>query len=302
MSPLTVPITILPIGSTPVSASSGRRISMPPFIELAASNTSGTNRMPSRKSMPTMRMPSTSASFSTRSADQPRFRKMRVASSTSVFNPLYRSSWTCSISSSSLREPKSNSASAGSVIDVSMWVFSSRHRTLHGLRTLHGKSQLWSTVVVLRRRRAGMRQSGHRRRAALGGAARDIGVQGFDHGLIAGRGDITRQDIPPDAARALGGRLGAVVGPAAEIAPIGHQRRIEGAAVPFHGMGAPEEMASGPDLGDGVQRKVRETRADGLKYLGEHLQHFDVQDEFFVRGGKPAFEPPRRVQHEIAAP
>ena len=67
MSPLTVPITILPIGSTPVSASSGRRISMPPFMALAASSTSGTNRMPSRKSMPTMRMPSTSASFSTRS-------------------------------------------------------------------------------------------------------------------------------------------------------------------------------------------------------------------------------------------
>ena len=46
---------------------------MPPFIEFAASSTSGTNRMPSRKSMPTMRMPSTRASFSTRSADQPRF-------------------------------------------------------------------------------------------------------------------------------------------------------------------------------------------------------------------------------------
>ena len=61
---------------TPVSASSGRRISMPPFIEFAASSTSGTNRMPSRKSMPTMRMPSTRASFSTFSAFQPRSRKM----------------------------------------------------------------------------------------------------------------------------------------------------------------------------------------------------------------------------------
>ena len=39
----------------------------PTFIALAASSTSGTNRMPSRKSMPTMRMPSTRASFSTRS-------------------------------------------------------------------------------------------------------------------------------------------------------------------------------------------------------------------------------------------
>ena len=66
MSPLTVPITILPEGGAPVSASSGRRIAMPPFMALAASSTSGTNRMPSRKSMPTMVMPPTSASVSTR--------------------------------------------------------------------------------------------------------------------------------------------------------------------------------------------------------------------------------------------
>ena len=38
--------------ATPVSASSGRRIAMPAFIAFAASSTSGTNRMPSRKSMP----------------------------------------------------------------------------------------------------------------------------------------------------------------------------------------------------------------------------------------------------------
>ena len=35
---------------------------MPPFMALADFSTSGTKRMPSRKSMPTMRMPSTSAS------------------------------------------------------------------------------------------------------------------------------------------------------------------------------------------------------------------------------------------------
>ena len=65
MSPLTVPMTILPTLGAPVSASSGRRTNMPRFIALAASSTSGTNRMPSRKSMPTMRMPSTSALVST---------------------------------------------------------------------------------------------------------------------------------------------------------------------------------------------------------------------------------------------
>ncbi len=72
MSPFTVPITTVPMRSAPVSASSGRRIAMPAFIAFAASSTSGTNRMPSRKSMPTMRMPSTSASFSTLSAGHPR--------------------------------------------------------------------------------------------------------------------------------------------------------------------------------------------------------------------------------------
>ena len=61
MSPLTVPITILPMRGAPVAISSGFRMAMPPFIALAASSTSGTNRMPSRKSAPTMVMPATSA-------------------------------------------------------------------------------------------------------------------------------------------------------------------------------------------------------------------------------------------------
>ena len=40
MSPLTVPMTMLPMGSAPVSASSGRSIAMPAFMALAASSTS----------------------------------------------------------------------------------------------------------------------------------------------------------------------------------------------------------------------------------------------------------------------
>ena len=60
---------------------------MPAFIAFAASSTSGTNRIPSRKSMPTIRMPSTSASFSTRSADQPRPSRMFVPSTISSASP-----------------------------------------------------------------------------------------------------------------------------------------------------------------------------------------------------------------------
>jgi hypothetical protein len=66
MSPLTVPITTLPTGSAPVSASNGRKMAIPAFMALADNNTSGTNKIPSRKSMPTMRIPSTKASSNTR--------------------------------------------------------------------------------------------------------------------------------------------------------------------------------------------------------------------------------------------
>ena len=87
MSPLTVPMTTLPIGLAPVSARSGRRIAMPAFIALAARRTSGTKRMPSRKSMPTIRMPSTRASLRTRSGPQPRPSRMFVPSTISAAMP-----------------------------------------------------------------------------------------------------------------------------------------------------------------------------------------------------------------------
>ena len=61
---------------------------MPAFIALAASSTSGTNRMPSRKSMPTMRMPSTSASLSTLSGPQPRSSRIVVPSTISSREPV----------------------------------------------------------------------------------------------------------------------------------------------------------------------------------------------------------------------
>src|SRR5712691_2385124 len=111
MSPFTVPITTLPIREAPVSASSGRRISMPAFIAFAASNTSGTNRIPSRKSIPTIRIPSTSASFRTRSGAHPRPSRMLVPSVISSASPSYRSSCICFTSSSSGSVDRSSSSS-----------------------------------------------------------------------------------------------------------------------------------------------------------------------------------------------
>ncbi len=60
---------------------------MPAFIEFAASSTSGTKRMPSRKSMPTMRIPSTSALVSTSYGVQPRASRMFTPSTTSSRMP-----------------------------------------------------------------------------------------------------------------------------------------------------------------------------------------------------------------------
>ena len=111
MSPFTVPMTIVPTGLAPVSASKGLRISIPPFIAFAANNTSGTNRIPSRKSIPTMVIPATRASFRTLSGDHPRDNNMFVPSSISSLRPSYRSSCICSTSSSSDKSSKMMSSS-----------------------------------------------------------------------------------------------------------------------------------------------------------------------------------------------
>ncbi len=65
ISPFTVPMTNVPWRGAPLSIKSGRRIAMPSFMALAAINTSGTKRIPSRKSLPTMSMPGTSPSVIT---------------------------------------------------------------------------------------------------------------------------------------------------------------------------------------------------------------------------------------------
>jgi hypothetical protein len=61
---VTLPTLSLPSAVT-VSTSGGRRIAMPAFIALADIRTSGTKRIPARKSSPTIRIPSTSALVST---------------------------------------------------------------------------------------------------------------------------------------------------------------------------------------------------------------------------------------------
>ena len=116
MSPLTVPITILPIGSAPVSASKGRRISIPAFIALAERRTSGTNKIPSRKSIPTILMPSTRASLRTAEGSHPRSSRMVVPSTISSPSPSYRSSCIWTTRSSSERSARIISSSGSSSV------------------------------------------------------------------------------------------------------------------------------------------------------------------------------------------
>ena len=108
-------MTIEPTGLAPVSARSGLRIAIPPFIALAASRTSGTKRMPSLKSIPTIVIPATSASLRTFSADQPLSRSMFVPSSISSLRPSYKSSCICSTSSSSDKSASTISSSYSSL-------------------------------------------------------------------------------------------------------------------------------------------------------------------------------------------
>ena len=66
----------------------GRSVVITAFVALAARSTSGTKRIPSRKSIPTSRVPATSASPRTRSAGQPRARSISVPSTISQLTPL----------------------------------------------------------------------------------------------------------------------------------------------------------------------------------------------------------------------
>ena len=106
----TVPITTRPVEvCVSLAARIGRNSAMPPFIALAAERTSGTNKMPSAKSRPTMHIASTRLSLRIRFASQPRSSRIYVPSAISGPMPSYRSSFICSTRSSSGRSAKMSS-------------------------------------------------------------------------------------------------------------------------------------------------------------------------------------------------
>ena len=81
-SPLTVPITIVPMVCTPVSASSGRRTSSAPAIALPAMSISGTKKSPRSNRAPTSSSDGISASYSSSSGPMPWARPWLVSSRT----------------------------------------------------------------------------------------------------------------------------------------------------------------------------------------------------------------------------
>src|SRR5579862_8315299 len=100
-SPLTVPITIVPMVSTPVSASSGRRISSAPAIALPAMSISGTKKSPRSNLAPTSSSDGISASYSSSSGPSPMARPWLVRLRTAGLFPTSVSSYNW-LSSSSL--------------------------------------------------------------------------------------------------------------------------------------------------------------------------------------------------------
>ena len=115
ISPFTVPISMFPRRGAPVSASKGFNMAIPPFIAFAANKTSGTNSIPSRKSIPTIRIPSTKALVSTSYGIQPRPRSIFTDSAISSFIPSYKSSCICNVNSSSLKSANIISCSSDMV-------------------------------------------------------------------------------------------------------------------------------------------------------------------------------------------
>ena len=81
-SPLTVPMTMVPIAAAPVSASSGRRISSAPAMALPAMSISGTKKSPRSNRAPTSSSDGISASYSSVSGPSPMARPSLVSSST----------------------------------------------------------------------------------------------------------------------------------------------------------------------------------------------------------------------------
>src|SRR6185312_6829297 len=105
----------------------------------------------------------------------------------------------------------------------------------------------------------------------------------------------------PHGRGTLGRGTAAGVGPGAVVAPVGDQRRVEGVAVALHGVGGGEEMSTRANLGHRLDADLVGGGEYRLEQLGEHLQHFDVEDELLVGRGQPALEPAGRVQDEVTA-
>ena len=60
-------------------------------------------------------------------------------------------------------------------------------------------------------------------------------------------------------------------------------------------------VASGPDLPNGVHRLTILRKVDAFRELLRHAELVDIHHEFFIGRDQAAFEPSRRMQHEVRA-
>ena len=62
-----------------------------------------------------------------------------------------------------------------------------------------------------------------------------------------------------------------------------------------------EEMPAVTDICDRVDAEGGLAHFDRFEELGEHLQHFNIDDKFLCRGGQAALQPTSAVQEQVGA-
>src|SRR5262249_10754237 len=81
-----------------------------------------------------------------------------------------------------------------------------------------------------------------------------------------------RKELLIERIRFLFGGRSTRLAPGLEIAPIGDYRGVEGMLVAGERVGGPEKMATGADIGDGLQRQSVVIDGNRRQEFGHHLQ------------------------------
>ena len=89
--------------------------------------------------------------------------------------------------------------------------------------------------------------------------------------------------------------------PRLEVAPVRDERPVERGLVALEGVGRPEEVAAGPDVGDRLEAEAGLVDRDRLEDLRHHLQDLGVDDQLLERRGQAALEPAGALVEQVDA-